>query len=81
MTKQQLTKEEVEQLQALIEHNRRQVDAAGGDQNFAEGIIVCSHEELAVFDVFVDETMMLEVEPVEHYGYENIKEMIKKWKE
>lgn len=80
MAKQQLTSKQKEQLKELVEHNRKQVEKVGGDQNRAEGIIECPHEEFAIYDVFVDETMREEVDPVDYYGYENIIQMINEWK-
>lgn len=65
----------IEALEEIAEHNRKRVEEAGGDQNFAKDLVYLPHEEFAVYDPFVDETMRFVVDPIEYYGLNNCLEM------
>lgn len=56
-----------------------QIVNVDGDQNNAKDLIEISYEEFAIYDVFYDELIRKEVDPVAYYGYDKINQMIQEW--
>jgi hypothetical protein len=67
---------DIEKLRKIVESNYDKIRQADGDQSQAVGLRAIESNGQEIYDVFVDETMMDEVNPFEYYGHSKLKTMI-----
>lgn len=55
----QLTAEQEQALKELVAHNRKQVEAVGGEQNEAVGVIDLAYEEYAIYTIIYSQKIKI----------------------
>lgn len=72
--------EMMEKLELIEKYNNEMMEDADYDQSNAKDLAIFEFDEIEIYDPFLDENGMFEIEnPIEHYGEEKIKEMIEKF--
>ncbi|MFW5962650.1 MAG: hypothetical protein ACOCQR_03440, partial [bacterium] len=63
-------------LKEIVEHNEKQLAKVDGDQGRTENLYEFEFKDRVVYDPFHSENMMEDVDPIEYYGKELLREMI-----
>lgn len=76
----QSKKELIEKLTVIVEYNDKQMAKVDYDQGRATDLHDFEFEGMAIWNPFYDESMRFEEDPIEYYGYNNIKTFVESFR-
>lgn len=69
----------IEVLKTIVKHNQMQMLKAKGDQSQAKDLYTISHEGQSIYDFFSSENFMEDVNPLEYYPIDKLRDVGVKW--
>lgn len=60
----------------LVMHNENELNKVDGDQSQAKNLHTIEIDGMEIWDVFSDDSMRFEVNPIDHYGQANIEKFV-----